>query len=994
MRATIHALGLATVVASVLPACKRESCIGRGDSCELGPVCAELPVISRRPVEVKLHPPTLRTDAESDCDSPGFARVRRIDASDLLPAGPNALAAVGDVLIENGVARAVIDALDHPHHLAAHGGSLIDLELIGVAEDGLNVVLQATGLLPKDAVTYTSMRLVEGDGYAAIELRGHLGGDEEELVATRYEIRPCEPGIRVKTEIMNAGRDAEIWTISDGWFWGARSLEPFVPARGRGFAHPSFGLTDIDTVFTDSAFVAAAGEVPNSASYSVVACDRARISGFHSDKVTAAGSPRMIVQPDDRVVSERFIAVARGGQSVAPAVDLALEARHKLFGEATRRISGRLVHADGAPLSLVAGTVLISESGKAKLPWTHVLPDADGSFSVTVPAGRALVAEAEAFGRAVNQTPIAASADDVDIGALTLPAVSRVDVRVLIDGVETDAQVFVVALDAATEALGAKLFGSVSKRCSPLLGPPNGQSPACNRALVRGSTSLVMPPGRYRVYATGGIFTTLASEDLELGSGDMKSAELHLERLPIGRGYLSADFHVHGARSFDSSIPDRDRVQSFLAQDIDVLVATDHDVVTDYSSTLAALDGTDRIRVVSGVETTGLVLFDLVAGKTVPKVIGHYNFWPVAVDPAGAWRGSINDELIEPGVLFERFRSWKIGDAGVIQLNHPYAEAEFGRDLGFPKAIGLDARKPLSEPSEDKRQLVRIPAGASTSNLAYDTQEVMNGSDNSSLEAYRAYWFYLLNEGIAKAGTANSDSHGLADNVVGTPRTLVATRTTKARFDLDTFDEDVKAGRMIGTNGPVLEAVVASGTSSRAPSLVPFMPGPRAELHIRLVAAPWVPVDQIRVVVNGSVVKTLDAELSRPADPFGRGGLVRFEGQVPLESILPSSGDAWVVVEAGSAIPLSGDLDCDGIPDTSDNDENGVVDWRDADDNEEAPDDPCDGDTGPLALAPKASSPDEALAHFQAVTPGGYPFAFTNPFLIDRDGNGFRGADR
>ena len=61
-----------------------------------------------------------------------------------------------------------------------------------------------------------------------------------------------------------------------------------------------------------------------------------------------------------------------------------------------------------------------------------------------------------------------------------------------------------------------------------------------------------------------------------------------MQSLPIccRAGALSGDFHVHGAASYDSSIPDQDRVVSFLAAGLDVIVATDHDVVTSYAETL------------------------------------------------------------------------------------------------------------------------------------------------------------------------------------------------------------------------------------------------------------------------------------------------------------------------------------------------------------------------------------------------------------------------
>jgi hypothetical protein len=175
-------------------------------------------------------------------------------------------------------------------------------------------------------------------------------------------------------------------------------------------------------------------------------------------------------------------------------------------------------------------------------------------------------------------------------------------------------------------------------------------------------------------------------------------------------------------------------------------------------------------------------------------------------------------------------------------------------------------------------------------------------------------------------------------------------------------------------------------------------------LSIRVSAAPWVPVDEIRIVVNGRVARTLSAELSHPSDPFGADGIVRFEGEVALSEILPDGDrDAYIVVEAGTALPIAGDLDCNGIPDTGDNDGDGTVDWRDVDRNgddvvdasdaaEIGAQPPCDGDqdVGPLGHPPLPARGEPGY-EFLAVTPGGYPASFTNPLLLNRDGGDFRG---
>src|SRR5690606_12847826 len=99
-------------------------------------------------------------------------------------------------------------------------------------------------------------------------------------------------------------------------------------------------------------------------------------------------------------------------------------------------------------------------------------------------------------------------------------------------------------------------------------------------------------------------------------------------------------------------------------------------------------------------------------------------------------------------------------------------------------------------------------------------------------------------------------------------------------------------------------------------------------LTIRVEAAPWVPVEEVRIWVNGALARTI-TDLAHPDDPLGQGGLLRLETSLPLAELLPATGDAWIVVEAGAPILPHADLDCDGIPDTGDNDGDGRIDWRD-----------------------------------------------------------------
>ena len=985
---------LASLLIAHLAASCEQSCLHSDESCTVATPCAQLAF---------------------ECASPNAPRAVRLAPGDPIPGGLDALASPGDVVLQNGLVTAVIDAIDHPHYVAPTGGNLLDLASAAGDDDSLTHVFQAVGLLPGDSVRYDRMTIEEGDGFAAVQVYGSLGsleGDSPVRVTTRYEIRPCEPGIRVRTEMVNRTNEPRVWTLVDAWYWSGREALPFAPGPGRGFEQPGL-VSPIGDSWEPSPFMAAAAHADPAATYVEVACNGDALHGFHSEQISATGRPIRVVQPRDFEVFERFIGVVPG-RAIGGGADLALELRRQLHGETYTEISGRL-EGGGVLGDEVRASIIIAEGGAGtpaaeRVPWTQVTPGADGRFRARVPTGKDYVLDVRAFGRTVATAEASVRAEAVDVGAITIEPAATLELAVTVDGVADHAQIFVRPADDATHAaVNARLFDGYYD-CAPLLGSPVGGSPACDRLLVSDAlTTVEVPPGRYDVFATAGLFATVARETVEVGSGESARVSLELVRLDVApAGTLGADFHVHGAASFDSTIPDRDRVQAFLASGVDVLAATDHDVVWDYEDARRELDADSRIRFLIGLETTGHILFDLTPGSSLPQVIGHWIVWPLPFAPDEPYRGAPWDELAEPGLLFDRFvqAGWP-ADTGVIQLNHPWTAAQFGRDLGFPRAVGVDARVPL--PTEydgtGPGMILRTPPDATFANIDYHVQEVMNGTENEDLLTHRAYWFYLLNQGIVRAGTANSDSHSLVDSVLGTPRNLVWTDQTLASFDDVEFNRAVRAGRMIGTNGPVIEvSTTDSSGGARTPSVEPFAPGAGAMLSIRVSAAPWVPVEEIRIVVNGRVARTIAAELSHPSDPLGTDGILRFEGEVALSEILPEgTRDAWIVVEAGAPLPAAGDLNCDGIPDTGDNDGNGTIDWRDVDRNGDDVIDAADlegvaepaicdrdQDVGPQPH-PRPPGRDDPGYAFLAVTPKGYPASFTNPLLLDRDGGGFSG---
>jgi hypothetical protein len=926
-----------------------EGCMGGDDgSCVPASACAKL---------------------EYACSEPSLA-LRIVEDGSQRPAGLAALGAAGDVVLENDRLIAVLDGVSTPHYLAPSGGSLLDLLPKGGSGDQLNQAYQAVGILPHDAARYHSLDLIDDrPRLVAAVFRGRLDLRPKIQIVTRYELRACEPGLRVRTEIYHGGRDPLSVMPSDAFFWGDRAAIPFVPLEERGFRHPELDLEKIGEALTRTPFVAAAAYGADGDGYAIVACGREHLSGFHDTTLSAVGLEPRILMPGDSVAFERFI-LAAPGPGTQRAVAEAQRARRLLTGARSVRVSGRVVVPGGGAVGgdqRRIGLVAYEAKGdKPAAPWAEAVPDQDGRFELWLPERRAFQLEAHVLGRALpERRSFVTTSTDLELEDLTVPELGTVEISVRDrQGAPLIAE---LVLTPAAPTNPSSVVGSVygvfeDERCAPYLGPPHGGSPACNRVMVDGSgtATFIAPSGSYDVYATHGPFWTLARARIEVSPSLRATAALSLEPIDLmPGGWLSADLHVHGGASFDSNIPERDRVLGFVAADVQVIAATDHDVVTSYDQAIAELGVGDRVRVMPGVETTGQILFLMPPGAEIPKVIGHFNFWPLPHRPGEPRNGAPDDERLEPGELFDRMERLYDG-VGVAQLNHPLDDESLGRDSGYLTAIGWTPRMPIPATAADTPagQLRRRPGGG-RSNLDFDAQEVMNGHSLEQYVRYRAAWFSLLSQGIVRAGTANSDSHGFGVEAVGYPRNLVFGGHALESFDRDRFNRDLRAGRSVGTNGPVIDAcVVAHDGSCRGPSLEPLRPAPGAVVQLRVAAAPWIVVDQIRLIVNGQTVRTIPrSELLQPPDPFGNQPL-RWDEQISLvELTARSAGDAWLVIEAGDALPALVDANGDGLPE----------------------------------LVAKLDPPTRGAPQFllDAIAPGTRSAAFTNPFLLDWDGDGF-----
>jgi hypothetical protein len=222
-----------------------------------------------------------------------------------------------------------------------------------------------------------------------------------------------------------------------------------------------------------------------------------------------------------------------------------------------------------------------------------------------------------------------------------------------------------------------------------------------------------------------------------------------------------------------------------------------------------------------------------------------------------------------------------------------------------------------------------VPAAdGRTRAIDFDALELMNGASFGKFLRVRDDWYALLRQGYVRTATANSDTHG-PDEPAGYPRNYVRPGGPPGEWDLGRFDAAIRAGRSFGTNGPLIADFRANGARSgeRAGA-----EGGAVVVSFAVAAAPWVPVDEVRLLVNGEVVRRYAS-----ADLSGEDVLrLRRNEELALER------DAFITLEAG--VPLDTDR--------------------------------------------KRWAETSGGIYASTIAPGFLPIAFANPIFVDVDGNG------
>lgn len=462
--------------------------------------------------------------------------------------------------------------------------------------------------------------------------------------------------------------------------------------------------------------------------------------------------------------------------------------------------------------------------------------------------------------------------------------------------------------------------------------------------LGRGTGRIHLYDGQWDLYFSHGLEYTVVKKHLDI-TFPVGQQKITLKRAIDTTGYLSADFHIHARPSFESSLQPgglptlEDRVITYLAEGVEIMGSSDHQCIVDYASTIAQLGVTDRIGSLVGVEATPpITSYPSGDGncsdyRFVPPPLftepGHWNAFPL--DPGQSY-DTTSDKGVNAATLYDRLRKLGTpgGDAPLVQLNHPFYELGF-INIGWLQRRGyrFGAPVPFSNPLAPNAFLAEVSsdAGSKTRSIDFDAMELWSGGSYVYGIPARNAWFEFLNQGLLKIGTSNSDSHN-TKITAGYPRNFVHIGTDDpSRVTPKQIAAAVRSGKVAGTTGPFVR--VFAGASEPG-DLVAASNG-SISLRVNVQAAPWVPVEQVRIYTNGTLAREIPVSNGDKA--------VRYDKNVTLDL----ARDAWVVVEAGAALPS----------------------------------DPSQ----------EPAEPD-VYKHITVGTNGFRPIGFTNPLFVDVDGNG------
>ncbi len=236
-----------------------------------------------------------------------------------------------------------------------------------------------------------------------------------------------------------------------------------------------------------------------------------------------------------------------------------------------------------------------------------------------------------------------------------------------------------------------------------------------------GDTGTVnIEPGQYHVVVSHGPEYDVFDQAVTISPGATTTINATVNQVVDTSGFVSIDTHVHMINSPDSAVTREERIVSMLAEGVDFFVPTDHDHVHDLSDDIAAIGATGLVATAPSDEITTFSY-------------GHFNVWPLAVDPNSIIGGALDwGRAGEPaGFGFVEHGSYDLlpaeifgsfnPAAQVVQINHFNSGT-----LGHFNNLGIDT---TLTPPESSSVVYRC-SGGGRDTLPCEGQICLGGSND------------------------------------------------------------------------------------------------------------------------------------------------------------------------------------------------------------------------------------------------------------------------
>lgn len=812
-------------------------------------------------------------------DGAATGAIAKVAAAGDLLAGEAATGREGDVLLRNDRIQVVIEQPGRVIGPQPFGGNIIDADVVRPGEPArdrfgeLGSLFQFGRTVMVDKVEI--LRDGSTGGAAVVAATGadgaldfiHLTGlisqflpglkvpdsnlDLKLRVTKYYVLAPGSNAVKVIDAFCNEGAEPRLFAAGDLVDSGGQVQSyPGRSGFSSGSSSPAGAISGLTSELGEP-FVAWIGA---DVSYGLIPATDTNAALVVAG-VTAAieGSPSLFEWTNPQVPPTRGAVELEPGKSAVLARDFVVGAEpgaiwaawYSARGLAAVPFGGRVVRADGS--GAAGARVVLRAAGKVA---SLVQADADGRFSGVVPPGAyEALADDGVVRSEVKPVNTGEAAANVE---LTLPVTGVIEVQVRdAAGAPMPGKATIVCDGACAFSRSDEVAGLFRDVGSDKLPKVGGKQVFDYLYLgPSGAGRAVVPPGRYTVHLSRGNEYSLSKATLDVEAGATAKAEARLVHVVDTAGWMSGDFHVHAVNSPDSPVGNVDRLMSFMAEGLDVIVSTDHDFVTDFGPVLAGIpNGARFIKPVTGVELT---TFDY----------GHYNAFPLVVDASrrngGApdWAGDRGPGLT-PGEIFAALDAYP-GEQ-VIQINHARG--------GTFSAIELDTRTLWSRAPPETYRIHPVEADAATGDTRlFDTRftamEVQNGFGDGYIPLLND-WMSFLSRGLNRTATAVSDTHKRHGNA-GYPRTYVRVGSDDpASVDVAAYAHAVNEHRATGTNGPFVLVRAASGSASADVGDTLASGGGEVVVSVEVRTPEWMQVDEVRLFVNASGTET-DGDLAPP----------------------------------------------------------------------------------------------------------------------------------